>query len=304
MEIQISDKIALGSLIIATLAYRHSVKSSRNNAKEIQKLSNEHLQLTSNIAISKASQKYVSLLASVNKEFEEISRKFSTPAFKASTQIGGIFDDFDTQNLTHPYLRHAFHKSIIIVREAYDNELTYQTGLNLSDQLQALKFIKDEVLSHEPELPKTSILSIFKKHNPSRTPAEEIRMSSAFWKYLKIIYERIPEKKEAELFRRIFPFTEEYSKLHKESRPRLEELEKRLDDAIKENSLEMFNIRRIPGLGDKFYRVKGDINRIRHLHFPDFHAIKEISVRDGISYSLYVASILFIVSQHYSWGKK
>lgn len=303
MNIEISDAIAFFSLIVAFIAYLHTVISSRDNAKQIQKISNTHLRLSSDIAISQASQKYVSLLSNINNEFEGIVGKLAYPALDASTKIGRIFDEFDTERQAHPYLRHAFHTGITVVREAYDKELTYQTGLNLVSRLRALKFIKGDVASYEPEKPDRSIFSFLRIQNKPSGPEDIINASSVFWDSLKTIYDRIPEKNEPVLFRRALPYIEEYSRLHRESIQRLEELEKQLEDAIKENSLEMFDIRDVPGLGTKFYRVKGDIGRIRELYFPDLNGLGEISVQDGISYSLYAASVLFIVSQHFMWGK-
>ena len=298
-----TDAVALFSLIVAFAAYRHAVVSSRDNTKQIQEISNTHLRLYSNIAISKASQKYVSLLSNINKEFEEIVGKLAYTALDASTKIGSVFDEFDTKSQAHPYLRHAFHTGITVVREAYDKELTYQTGLNLVSRLRTLKFIKGNVASYEPEKPDRSIFSFLKKQNKPNGPEDAINASSVFWDSLKTIYDRIQEEKEPELFRLTLPYIEEYSRLHSEFRQRLEELEKQLEDAIKENALEMFDIRDIPGLGAKFYRVKGDIGRVRGLYFPDLHGLCEMPVHDGISYSLYAASVLFIISQHFMWGK-
>jgi len=303
VTIEISDAIAFFSLIVAFMAYRHTVMSSRDNAKQIQDISNKHLRLSSNIAISEASQKYVSLLSNVNREFEEIVSKLAYPSLKASIKIGNVFDDFDTQNQAHPYLRHAFHTGIRVVREAYDKELTYQTGLNLVSRLRALKFIKGDVATYQPEKPDRSIFAFLRKQKKPNGPEEIINASIVFWDSLKTIYDRIPEEKEAELFNRIHPYIAEYSRLHREFRQRLEELEKQLEDAIKENSLEMFEIREVPSLGTKFYRVKGDIDRVRELYFPDLHGLDGISVHDGISYSFYAASVLFIVSQHFMWGE-
>ena len=280
MNIQTSEAIAFFSLVVAFMAYRYTVMSSRDNAKQIQDISNTHLRLSSNIAISEASQKYVSLLANVNREFGEIVSKLASPALKASTKIGNVFDDFDTQNQAHPYLRHAFHTGITVIREAYDKELTFQTGLNLASRLSALKFIKEDVSAYQPEKPDRSIFAFLRKQSKPNGPEEIINASMVFWDSLKTIYARIPEEKEAELFHRTYPYLEEYSRLHGESRQRLEELEKQLEAAIKENSLEMFEIRDVPRLGTKFYRVKGDIGRVRELYFPDLHGLDGISVHD------------------------
>src|SRR5690554_400958 len=109
MTNEISNTIAIFSLIIAFLAYRHSVRQGRHSAKQFQEISNSHLRSDSDIAIGKASQKYVTLLSDIDKEFEQIIEKISYPALNASTNIGSVFDDFDTEKHTHPYLRHAFH---------------------------------------------------------------------------------------------------------------------------------------------------------------------------------------------------
>ena len=132
MDVETSDLIAICSLIIAFLAYRHSVKSSQSTSARIQKVSEEHLRLSSNVALTESSQKYVLLLSDVNHQFELIIKELAYPALIASRNIGESFDKYDTGNSGHPYLRHCFHKAITLVREAYDHELTYQTDLNIT----------------------------------------------------------------------------------------------------------------------------------------------------------------------------
>ncbi|TWC21576.1 MULTISPECIES: hypothetical protein [unclassified Pseudomonas] len=302
MTVSISEVTALLSLFVAFVAYRNSVVSSRDNSKKIDKIANDYMVLTSNIAISEASKKYISLLSEVNKEFECIVAKLAHPALSGSVNIGDVFDEFDAQRHSHPYLRHALNTSVRVVREAYDYELTYQTGLNLVSRLRALKFIKGDVVLYESEKSKASVFAFLKKKSVPQGPEEIIAESSVFWESLGSVYNRIPEEKESELFRKVLPCIQEYIALHSEYRPRLKVLEEKLEDAIKENSLEMFNIRDVSGLGEKFYRVKGDIGRMRELYLPDFYRIEEVPVSEGVSYSLYAASVLFIASQHFMWG--
>ncbi|SBS31211.1 hypothetical protein MSP8886_02023 [Marinomonas spartinae] len=303
MEIKISELIALFSLIVAFLAYRHAVKSSLSTAKQMQRISEDHLQLTSNVALTESSQKYVRLLSKVNGEFEKIVKSLSYPALKASTEIGETLDRYDNSSIGHPYLRHCFHNAITVVREAYDHELTYQTGLNLTSRVRSLKFIKDDVSHYENTQPEKSIFSFLKKERAPSTPEEYINLSTVFWDSVKEIYTRIPSNKEAEVFKDTLSVLKEYIQLHESKREILENLESELEQAIKENSLEMFEIRDIPNLGQKFYRVKGDIGRFRELYSPDFHGIESAPVTDGISYSIYAGSIAFIASQHFMWGK-
>lgn len=303
MEIGLSDLIAFFSLIIAFFAYRHTVKSSQETARQIRKISDEHLKLSSNVALSEASQKYVILLREVSREFEKIVGELSYPALEASRNIGYVFDRYDSEELGSPYLRHAFHEAITIVHKAYDRELTYQTGLNLTDRIRFLKFIKKDVASYKMEKPRKSIFSLLRKQKKPNSPEEYINSSTAFWDSVKIIYDRISSQDEPGLFKESLSCMDVYRKLHQERRERLKDLENRLDEAIKENALELFDIRGIPNLGKKFYRIKGDIDRYRELCFPDFYGIDSISVYDGIAYSLYAGSILFIASQYYVWGE-
>lgn len=303
MEIGITDQVSIISLLMAFLAYRHSVVSSKETNKQIQEISEEHLRLSSNVALSNASQKYVVMLSEVNKEFEGIVKELSYPALEASRNIGDIFDKFDTKKLGQPYLRHAFHNVITIVREAYDRELTYQTGLNLSDRIRSLKYIKDVVASYEQTQPEKSIFGFLKKQKSPENPEEYINSSVTFWGNVKAIYNRIPSENEPELFKDALSQMAKYRELHEKNRDQLVQLESRLENAIKENALELFDIKDVPNLGQKFYRVKGDIGRYRELYFPDFYNLESVRVQDGIAYSIYAGSILFIASQHFMWGK-
>lgn len=303
MVVETSDLIVLCSLGVAFFAYRHAVKSSQSTSAQIQKISEEHLRLSSNVALNEASQKYVSLLADVNQEFEQITKELARLALVASRSIGESFDKYDTQDSGYPYLRHCFHNAITIVREAYDHELTYQTGLNLADRIRSLKYIKDDVNQYKKTSPEKSIFSFLKRERPPQTPEEKINSSTVFWDSVKEIYTRIPSDNEPQLFKDALNHLEEYRKLHESKRDQLNNLDKKLESAIKENTLEMFDIRDIPNLGQKFYRVKSDIGRYRELYFPDFHGIETVNISDGIAYSIYSGSIAFIASQHFMWGK-
>jgi hypothetical protein len=65
MKVELSEVIALFSFLVALAAFWHSIRSSKAMSKQIQKISDNHLRLFSNVALSKASQKYVSLLSEV-----------------------------------------------------------------------------------------------------------------------------------------------------------------------------------------------------------------------------------------------
>lgn len=303
MEVETSDLIAICSLIIAFLAYKHSVKSSQSTSAQMQKISEEHLKLSSNVALTEASQKYVLLLSDVNRQFEMITKELAYPALVASRNIGECFDKYDNRKSGHPYLRHCFDKAITLVREAYDHELTYQTGLNLTGRIRSLKYIKDDVSRYEKSEPERSIFSFLKKERLPQSPEEKINSSTDFWENVKEIHTRISGDEEPNLFNETLGYLDEYRKLHESKREQLQELEERLEEAIKENALEMFDIGDITNLGQKFYRVKGDIGRYRQLYFPDFQGIDSLQISDGIAYSIYAGSIVFIASQHFMWGK-
>lgn len=303
MEVETSDLIAILSLAIAFFAYKHSVKSSESTSAQMQKISEEHLGLRSNVALTEASQKYVVLLSDVNRQFEMITKELAPPALAACKSIGECFDKYDSRSNSSPYLRHCFHRAITLVRETYDHELTYQTGLNLTGRIRSLKYIKDDVLDYEKTKTEKSIFSFLKKERPPQSPEEAINSSTVFWDSVKEIYTRIPNSEEPNLFEDALGNLNEYRKLHESKREQLQLLEEKLEEAIRENSLEMFDIKDIPNLGPKFYRVKGDIGRYRELYFPDFHGIETIQISDGIAYSIYAGSIALIASQHFMWGK-
>ncbi|MEZ9738328.1 hypothetical protein AB4323_21540 [Vibrio sp. 10N.261.52.C11] len=299
----LSEILALLSMIVAFLAYRHAVNSSLSTSKLMNEISQEHLKLGANVALIEASQKYVVLLNEVNQEFEKIVKELSSSALKANTNIGEIFDRYDVSRGSSRYLRHCFHSSTVVVREAYDKELTYQTGLNLTSRIRTLKFIKENVSQYNGSKKGKSIFSFLKKEAKPETAEEYINSSVLFWDSLTELYERIPNEKESKIFEETLDCLAEFRCLHEEKRGTLKSLEERLELAIKENALEMFNLRDVPNLGNKFYRVKGDIDRYHELYFPDFYSIESVSITDGIAYSLYAGSITFIASQHFMWGK-
>jgi hypothetical protein len=303
MKVGPSEIIAFLSFLVAFAAFRHSIRSSKSMSKQIQNISDSHLRLSSNVAFSQASQEYVSLLSEVNMEFEEIVKNLSTPAHEVCIKIGNVFNQFDSEQRVHPYLSDAFDTSISIVSKAYGKELIYQTGGNLKWRINALRFLKDDVVKYKKAKLKKSIFSFLKKLQNPKTPEEIIDSSTDFWNSVETIYDRIPEDKVPELFNKISKHLSEYSQLHNEIIEKLESLERRLEEAIKKNKLEIFNIEAIPNLGKKFYRVKGDIDRYKKLSIIDYHEIGSDFVSDGIAYSICAGSIIFIASKHFMWGK-
>ncbi|MCP1479518.1 hypothetical protein J2Y88_001829 [Pseudomonas chlororaphis] len=305
MSLSVSEVIALFSLGVAVFAYRHSVGAAQRNSRQIEEIASNQMRLSSSIAMGEASQKYVALLSDVNREFEGMVKKLSHAALMATTNICSTLDEFDTDRTAHPRLRHALHDCVEIVRQAYDQELSYQTGANLAFRLRSLKSIKDDIAAYESPKGMDSIFSFLRQQPRPSRPEELIHGSALFRNSLKTLYKRIPADREAMLFTQVVPHIKEFVELHSEYRDRLRALELQLDEAIKENSLEMFKICNVPGLGPEFYRVKGDICRISNLYFPDLYRAEEIAehIQDGVAHSLYVASTLFIVSQHFMWGK-
>ncbi len=303
MEVDTSNLIAIGSLIVASLALGHSVKSSRSTSAQINKISNDHLRLASNVALTDASRKYVLLLSDVSRQFELITTELAYPALVASRSIGECFDKYDTGNDGHTYLRHCFHTAIVIIKEAYDHELTYQTGLNLTHRIRLLKHIKYDAHHYEKSTSKKSIFSFLNKERLPQSPEDIINSSTVFWDSVKEIYNRIPSGNESQLFSDTLACLEEYRKLHESKREQLQELEEKLEVALKENALEVFKIENMPNLDRNFYRVKGDIGRYRELYFPDFYGIESMEISDGIGHSIYAGSISFIASQYLTWGE-
>jgi hypothetical protein len=308
MELATSDIIAIGSAVISTLTLIHTVQSAKANSLQIEELARRYERHTGLIATHQASQKYVALLSDVSLRFEEILAKLAYPASEAQRAIGEVFDSFDSKPGEHPYLRHAFQDLVDRVRKAYDFELTYQTGLNLADRIRQLKFIRSEfdqyMEARADTPPKKSFFDLFfKRQSQPASPEDYIRRSAEFWQSLNSIYERIPREREPEVFSKALECIAEYRRLHEASRDELQELELRLENGLKENSLELIKIENTPILGDKYTRTKGDIARALAFYFPDFYHIESIQVEDGIAYSLYAGSILRIMADHHTWGR-
>lgn len=305
MNLSVSEVIALFSLVVAFLAYKHSVSAAQKNARLVQEVASNQMKLTANIAMAQASKKYVVLLSEVARDFDGMVEQLSHVALEATKNIGNTFDRFDSQRHSIPYLRHALHTSTELVRAAYDQELSYQTGPNLAFRLVMLKGIKADAVAYEPSKRPTPLFSFLRQVQRTSSPEDALRDSPLFWHSVKTLYERIPEDRESALFVAVVAHIKAFVILHSQFREPLLALEKKLEEALKENALEMFRIHDVPGLGAEFKRVKGDLCRIKALYFPDLYRVEEFAdqMPDGIANSVYITSILFIVSQRFMWGK-
>ncbi|MFC3625186.1 hypothetical protein ACFOKJ_03375 [Vogesella amnigena] len=302
MDINISEATSILSLVVATLAYKHAKASSKENGEQIQKIADRHIFLFAKMELNKSSQKYVKLLHEVSCEFENIINSISYPALEINREISRLFDCHDS-NYKAPYLRHAFHTVIEIVRTAYDRELTYQTGINLASRLRYLK-IQIERPAPAVEVKRNSWASFFRrKKDLPINPEKFIDSSVACWENIADIQNRISSEKESIIFRDAFPKIKEFIQLHSSQFGRLDLLIEKLDDGLKENSLEQFNILDMEILGEKYKRIRGDIERIRELNLLDLNGADKFEITDGIAHLIYAGSILQIISQHFMWGK-
>ncbi len=301
-----SETIPILSLIVAFLAYRHTIKSSRDSSLQIHKIAYDHQRLIAHTALNQASQKYVALVRDTSKEFDAIIEDLSRTALESNQKIRDIFDKYDLPSEKGGHLRHAIHQCATIVEEAYDLELTYQKGLNLIDRLRwELRGInREDILSIDFSEKTPLIKKIFQGKIIAKTPEEYIHQSDKYWNNIYTLYSKIPESKESDIFNEVLKVVAAYSKKHKNYRDTLKGLEERLKDGISENDLELFKIQDISPLWKKYKRLKSDINIISEFHFPDFYQWDESGIEfiEGISLSLYSYVILYIVSQRCSWG--
>lgn len=290
------------SLTVAALAYRYSVKSAKENRRISQEIADKHSFQLEVIERNKASEKYVKVLAEVRFELEKVVNELYYPASEANRIIGEVFDSYD-RLVPHgtPYLRHALNNCIRIVYASYDSELAYQTGQNLVSRLQCFRYKEDN-----PGIlyKKRSVWLNFFRSNPNYFPEEKLQNSLGFSKNIKVIYDRIDRDKESELFTKVLSHASKYIELHKKHKPKLVELKNKLESAKKENALEWFDIERVDILGQKFRRTQGDINRLEAFSLLDIEGFDKYPVHEGVGFSLYAASILYIVSMYSSWGSR
>jgi len=302
MKIEFSELIAFFSLVVAFIAYTHSVESAKSNSRQVQRIADNQLQLSENIALSEAGQKYVLLVSEISYKFEKIANDVGGQAREAIQKIGEVFDKYDMKEMSSPYLRHAYHHNIQIVRECFDNEMTYQTGMYITANL---RFFIMDINRHvlTPVDDNKSWFSFFIRSKKLQSPEDKINHTKEFWRNIKTIYERIPLTKEADLFSEVFEHIQGYIEEHEKISDKLDVFLEQLKNARNENSLELFKIHNTPYLGKNFDKIEGDIGRFKELYFPEFYGIKDVHVSDGIVKSLYAGSIMYIASQRFRWGE-
>ena len=324
-----STPISALSLILAYLSYRQAYKISNNTAQQLEELSIKHRNLIFALETTKVAQKYVKVLSACQLSSEKSLRYLASVALQTRKEVGEVFDFYDSQKFKTPYLRHSFHRATEIVRNAYDFELTYQTGLNLIERLRSLKFLdKDDIANHtQKTIHDFSILKFFKGNISNRLkpyfkisqhsqieelhvdnerfekPEIIINKNSEFWSHLKEIYNRIPEKDIPFLYSKAHNYLKKYCSEFDQIKNVLLKNTETLGQILQENELEPISLKDIPNLGDKFHHFYGKCSRLIHFDLIDIRALDEVFDSSGISILIYAGSCLAIVGSHMLWGE-
>lgn len=288
---------------IAFLAYRNTVKSGSATSNLARDISEDHKNLNAYFALRLATEKYVPQISSINKDFKKIVKELSESAYGTLNKIEESIDKYDTSEKRHPYLRHCYHRMIEEVRRAYDKDLAYQHSAYVMPNLRGLKLIRFDVDAPELKGFKPSFFfSRWRKTEPL-TPSQVLDLSTSFWGNAEQIYTRVPREKEHEFFSETLALLKEYRDLHAQHSDKLKELSCQLAEIICENEVEMFQITEVPVLGQKFRKLQRDIEYYRNFGFQDFSGLESAQIHDGIAFSVYAGSVLFILSQNFMWGK-
>ena len=271
---------------------------AQETGKRIEEIALEHHKLTVSVALHDASQKYVDLLYEVQTEFHEIVQDIQYPLSDIQKHIGYSFDVFDSHKNTIPHLRHAFDESLTIIRHAYDCYFDLQPGGYILEQMKFLKSLDRENLPNRNK----QYFHLFSRPK-AISPKEYIDQSSDFSKNIRYIYERIPANKETELYKYSFQYIDEGQKLLVSYHDQLDALYDRLENGLKRNDIEQFDLTNITNLGDQYLKIKKDIDRVRKL-YPCLSNPEDYYVHNGIALTLYAGMIFFLLSDYSQWGKR
>ncbi len=294
--------IALLSLTVAFMAYRQFAVLSIASREQNQKNASESQRISINLAINDASKEYVELFNEVNNEFKEITKELYYPAFNSYRNISNMLEKYDSKSRpSYPHLRHAYYSCIKQIRKYYDYKLTYQTGSCLVGQIRHC-----DISNYKIEIqPEKSLYRYIKNMFMNSSSKIASTTSEEFGINYKNLIDSIPSEKASEIFKKTLEITSEYASLHRKAKLKLEKLESCLETAINKNKLEMIKISDMPNLREKFYRIKGDIDRFQELYFPDIQLLEgenDLYMPNGINITLYVGSVLMIASEYSSWG--
>lgn len=288
--------IGILSLVVTYKAFRHTVKKSE--------FKEWHQDLASKKMLSEAGEKYATLLNEVAEEFCSVMDEIKASSRKSHNKIYEHFNKYDRSAPGEPNLRHRFYNVTEAIRDAYDDLLITQPGLHIINRLRFLKHIEEDFRgwNKKGRTLKEALSYYFGDKRSPTSPEEALYASRRFSENVSKIYESFSKEEEPKLFSEIFPHIRNHLTTHEQHYEKLEELSKRLNKGIMENSREPIHIKEIPHLGRTYYQIKKDIERVKALWLIDMSGLDDIPVYDGVAYTIYSASVLYILSQYDLWG--
>ncbi|ACS80170.1 hypothetical protein [Maridesulfovibrio salexigens] len=285
--------VALGSLFVALLSYRKSIKTSATTET--------HQQLLNVKVFFDVSRHYIDRLNKVSEDFNQVIAELASVAEQSHSDIMHVFDDFDTLEMSTPFLRHEFYSATEEVMTYYDEDITFKHGLYLINQIRRIKEIDYISTENNPPKKKWFWFKILKKPN-NYSKRDDWQISNTFNMHVVEIYTRIQKKDEPKLYEQVYKHLNLYRQKHHELRHRIEHLQDRLEKMRIENTRDPINFKDVPNFGRKFYQLKNDISIIKNFDLIDIPKVEYFPIQNGVALSIYAGCVLRIIAHYEIWG--
>jgi hypothetical protein len=297
----ISALIALWAIIIS----RNTASDQRQIAYRTQLLEARNLAATHH-------GKYSELLFSVQSEVQQQKDLLARAARDSLSRICHLFDQFSSREAGRS-TRHIFREACKLIYEGFRPQLTWQTGLNLSDRYVSFRYAEDDLqtlLSQKQTLEARATKEVLNleaeyKKDPNQQLEQLVLASAKFQLLLLELYNRVGPQDRQLLFKAAIEAIAPFISTHDESRPVLSEAQERLRHGLEQNALEEFSLRdKSPTLYAEYKRELAKLNVLEELSLSNTKVLARVEISTPIAELLYVGGLLFSIQMCWNWGSK
>ena len=296
MNLNPSDYISTFALFVSILSALYAKKQSVTSEIASHNAYRAHL--------SDKHDKYRITLKKINEKHTDEISNLSQEAGNCLTSVINSFYKYDTQNNAPQTLPHLIHECSEMVYCAFNGQLGYQYGQNISwrfSQMMHIENLIDPCLNHFNK----EFLIIFRARfyeDPNIYEEAELVKDKYFCNLIKEISERTNPAKSAELLLDIQQHLDKFNLVFNKLRPSISDSMKYLEKLIDESDLEHFKLYESPELEARLRYKKTTLDVLSCLRTHNVEPDYAGKYYNYVSVSIYNCAILHAIQRFGSWG--
>jgi hypothetical protein len=297
MSISYSDALATIALLVSIgCAYYAKIQSkyARLAFSDTRRahLSNNH-------------KSYYQKLVGAQNQLKPDLRLLSEKASAVLTSIVDLCDSHDKSPKSGRYLRHLVHEAAEMIFTAFNGQLGWQSGRNITYRFYQFKHCEQDLnpcqhYSGNEEFRRT--LHAAFRGNPNAFQEAELLKDAYFCELVEQARSRLDEKKAHKLLLLIQEMLNDFIKYYDDLRPQLIEKSDYLEGLLKEGEMEHFKLSESYTIHRALSYRKVTLNSLYYLHFPRISQDIARHISTPTSYVIYTCALLHAIQSFHSWG--